>query len=88
MTARPSFQLLPLRIPARALFVYGAAGALAWALTLALETGSSFWNLAAKCLVAIVTYFVVLYALDSRVRSAGPVPCCKLPFGASRKRCS
>lgn len=68
LTARPSFQLLPLRIPARALFVYGAAGALAWALTLSLETGSSFWNLAAKCLVAIVTYFVVLYALDSRVR--------------------
>jgi O-antigen/teichoic acid export membrane protein len=69
LTARPSFQLLPLRIPARAPLKYAAAGVVAWVLTIPIETGSAFWNLAAKCLVAIAAYTGVLYALDTRVRS-------------------
>lgn len=69
LTARPSFRLLPLRIPAWAPLKYGAAGAVAWVLTLPIELGSAFWNLAAKCLVTVTVYVAVLYLLDARVRS-------------------
>ena len=69
LTARQSFRLLPLQLPAWAPFKYAVAGAAAWAVTIPIELGSSFWNLAAKCLATLAAYLVVLYVLDVRVRS-------------------
>ena len=69
LTARPSFRLLPLRIPVWAPLKYLVAGACSWLLAVSIETGNSFWNLAAKCLVTIAVYLGVLYLLDARVRS-------------------
>ncbi|MGA2602535.1 MAG: oligosaccharide flippase family protein [Bryobacteraceae bacterium] len=63
-----SFRLMPLRIPMAALVKYGFAAALAWIAASAIDLGAPLFNLAAKGIVAAATYFLLLYAIDARIR--------------------
>jgi hypothetical protein len=59
---------MPLRIPMAALVKYGFAAALAWIAASAIDLGAPLFNLAAKGIVAAATYFLLLYAIDARIR--------------------
>ncbi len=63
-----SFRLMPLRISAGALVKYGLATSLAWIAAASLDLGSPILNLAAKGVIATTIYFLLLYAIDSRIR--------------------